>query len=50
MKTGSFYFKRWKGEKNGRRICPINDAPASTLTLATPQNGIAARRSNRHDA
>ena len=37
MKTSSFYSKRWKGGKNHRRICPINDAPASTLTSSYPQ-------------
>jgi hypothetical protein len=50
MKTSPFYFKRWKGKKNGRRICPINDASALTLTLATPKNHLFPRRSPRHDA
>ena len=37
MKTSSFYSTDAQSRKNGRRICPINDAPAWTLTLATPQ-------------
>jgi hypothetical protein len=50
MKTSSFYSKRWKGEKNGRRICPINDVLTSAYTWATPQNSLCARRAYRHDA
>jgi hypothetical protein len=37
-------------EKNGRRICPINDDLAWAYTLATPQNSLCTRRSHRHDA
>ena len=36
--------------KNDRRISFIRNATAATHTWATPQNGSAARRSNRHDA
>ena len=36
--------------KNHRRIWFISHASAATHTWATPPNGIAARRSNRHDA
>lgn len=37
-------------EKNGRRICPINDDLAWAYTLATPQMSLCTRRSHRHDA
>lgn len=45
-------------QKNGRRICPINDDLGSAHTLGTPQNSpstrpvclAAGRRSRRHDA
>lgn len=37
-------------EKNGRRICPINDDLAWAYTLATPQMSLSTRRSHRHDA
>jgi len=36
--------------KNHRRISFIRNAMAVTHTWATPQNGIAARRSHHHDA
>lgn len=37
MSQSIFCSKILKPRKNDRRICPINDAPASTLTLATPK-------------
>jgi len=36
MSQSIFCSKILKPRKNHRRICPINDAPAWTLTLATP--------------
>ena len=36
--------------KNGRRISFISRDLGSTDPGATPPNGLAARRSNRHDA
>ncbi len=37
-------------EKNGRRICPINDDLAWAYTLGIPPMSLSTRRSPRHDA
>jgi hypothetical protein len=37
-------------EKSGRRICPINDDPASVNTWGTPKINSLTGRSRRHDA
>jgi len=50
MSQSIFCSKILKPTKNDRRICPINDAPTSTLTLATPKNHLSPRRSPHHDA
>lgn len=50
MKMVSLASIRTASTKNRRRISFISHPSASTHTWATPQNGIAARRSNRHDA
>ena len=45
-----FHATELGAEKNGRRICPINDDLAWAYTLTTPQNSLCPRRSHRHDA
>ncbi len=53
-----FHLPEQGAEKNDRRISPINDDLASTLTWTTPQNSLftrpaclaAGRRSSHHDA
>lgn len=50
MKMVSLASLRTTTTKNGRRISFIRNATAATHTRATPKNGSAARRSNRHDA
>jgi len=53
-----FRLPEQEAEKNGFRICPINDDLASTLTWTTPQNSFCARpaclaagkRCSHHDA
>jgi hypothetical protein len=50
MKMVSLASIRTAATKNDRRISFIRHAIASIHTWATPKNGIAARRSNHHDA
>jgi hypothetical protein len=50
MKMVSLASLRTATTKNNRRISFIRNATAVTHTWATPQNGIAARRSIHHDA
>ncbi len=45
-----FHLPEQGAEKNGRRICPINDDLAWAYTLGTPQMSLSTRRSHRHDA
>jgi len=50
MKIASLAATPTTATKNNRRISFIRNATAATHTWATPQNGIAARRSIHHDA
>ena len=50
MKIASLPAPPTAATQNDRRISFIPNATAATHTWATPQNGSAARRSNRHDA
>ncbi len=45
-----FHLPEQEAEKNGRRICPINDDLAWAYTLGTPQRSLSTRRSHRYDA
>ncbi len=45
-----FHATELGAEKNGRRICPINDDLAWAYTLGTPPMSLSTRRSPRHDA
>ena len=50
MKIASLAATPTTATKNDRRVSFIRNASAATHTWATPPNGIAARRSYRHDA
>jgi len=45
-----FHATELGAEKNGRRICPINNDLAWAYTLGTPQMSLSTRRSHRYDA
>ena len=45
-----FHLPEQGAEKNGRRICPINDDLAWAYTLGTLPMSLSTRRSHRHDA
>jgi hypothetical protein len=46
----NFHLRGRGAEKNGLRICPINDDRASVNTLGTPQISTFTGRSRHHDA
>jgi hypothetical protein len=45
-----FQLSEHGAQKNGRRICPINDDLVSVNTLGTPKISLSTGRSRRHDA
>jgi len=45
-----FHATELEAEKNGRRICPINDDLSWAYTLGTPTMSLSTRRSHRYDA
>jgi len=49
-RTLNFHLREHGVEKNGLRICPINDDLVSVHTLGTPQISPLAGRSRYHDA
>jgi hypothetical protein len=53
LKSGcklNFRLREHGAPKSGRRICPINDDPASVNTWGTPKINSLTGRSRRHDA
>jgi hypothetical protein len=53
LKSGcnlNFRLREHGAEKNGLRICPINNDRASVNTLGTPKISHLTGRSRRHDA
>lgn len=46
----NFHLPEREAEKNGRRICPINDDLVSVNTWGSPQLSPLTGRSCRHDA